>query len=78
MEEELCPSEPSVPCGSIENVEEFCKMLLGETIVSEISGTSETGANALEGCKTFVSYDRGSCCHSNYCYLQHDDDHYEV
>mmetsp|Transcript_17639 Transcript_17639/g.29326 ORF Transcript_17639/g.29326 Transcript_17639/m.29326 type:complete len:160 (-) Transcript_17639:831-1310(-) len=72
MDEELCPMhDDTIPCGGVAVVEAFCRELLGEAIVKADEGKGAgKGLNALEGCKTYVSWDddKAVCCPSDHCW----------
>ena len=72
MDEELCPTaDDTIPCSGAAAVEAFCRELLGEAIIKADEGKEAgKGQNALEGCKTYVSWDedKAVCCPSDHCW----------
>ena len=74
MDEEICPMhDDTIPCGGVAVVEAFCREKLGEAIVKADEGKEAgKGLNALEGCKTYVSWDddKAVCCPSDHCWDQ--------
>lgn len=72
MDSELCPMhDETIPCGGVAAVEAFCRELLGDAIVKADEGKEAgKGLNALEGCKTYVSWDedKAVCCPSDHCW----------
>mmetsp|Transcript_34612 Transcript_34612/g.69928 ORF Transcript_34612/g.69928 Transcript_34612/m.69928 type:complete len:158 (+) Transcript_34612:174-647(+) len=78
LDNELCPMhDDKIPCGGAEGIEKYCKDLLGEAIVKADEG-KEPGKqlNAVEGCKTYVSWDddKAVCCPSDHCWDEEYDD----
>ena len=78
MDEEICPMhDDTIPCGGVAVVEAFCREKLGEAIVKADEGKEAgKGLNALEGCKTYVSWDddKAVCCPSDHCWDQEEYD----
>ena len=81
MDSELCPMhDDKIPCGGPEGIEKYCKDLLGEAIVkADEAKELGKGLNALEGCKTYVSWDddKAVCCPSDHCWDQEYDENAE-
>ena len=75
----ICPDDEDIPCGDIEEIEEFCKKVIRKDNVILAQGIPPgEKENAIEGCKNFVQYrfdekleTYGSCCPTKYC-----DDYY--
>ena len=70
FDEQFCPSDESLGCGPIPQIEEHCKNILGDFAVEGLP--TDTGVNAIEGCVRYVGYhvfdDKHiACCESDVC-----------
>ena len=85
LDDQLCPMQDDmIPCSGEEAIEKFCREVLGEDIAKADEGKPKLkGMNALEGCKTYVSWDdsKAVCCPSDSCfdaeYGEEDDEFFE-
>ncbi len=69
----LCPEDEEIPCSPIEEIEEYCKEILGRGIYNEMKNVPKNeGNNAIEGCIKYVGYhvvesNHLACCESEVC-----------
>jgi len=70
MQQQLCPSDETLPCSSLQNIRQFCKQQIGPKLVEKEPRNS--GRNSIKGCIKYVGYhildqDHIACCESAHC-----------